>query len=228
MAITAPSLTEADVQAIMTRYEGTLTNLYSADQLEATAVITGISKANPGVVTADHTFIDGDTPLLAGIVGMTTLNGTSPTVTVIDDGHFSIGVDTSALADYVSGGTAYRARGNWNNKINAAWNLMQFDLRNKRNLDPALISVNDSDGVANYVQGDMNILTAYLALSFIFGDATENVGSDMVEIYLRKSDAYRVRYEEALDKIKLDYDLDEDGVLEDDEEDFIIQSRLVI
>jgi len=222
MAITAPSLTEADVQAIMTSYEGGLSNLYSADQLEATATITGISKANPGVITANHTFVDGDTPLLAGISGMTTLNGTSPTVTVIDSGSFSIGVDTSALSAWTSGGTATRARSNWDKKINAAWNMLQFDLRNVKHLDLTLISVKDSDGTTNDVQGDMNIITALLALSMIFGDALENVGAAMYESYSTKSAYYQTQYDNKLKALQIDYDVDKSGTITDGEENLTI------
>ena len=73
-----------------------------------TATITAITQANPGVVTtsAAHGFTTGTIVPLAGIVGMTQLNGQRVTATVIDATHFSIGVDTTAYTAYSSGGTA--------------------------------------------------------------------------------------------------------------------------
>ncbi len=69
--------------------------------------ITGITAANPGVVTATaHGFSSTDIVSLSGIVGMTQLNGTTVTVTVIDANSFSIGVDTTTYTAYSSGGVA--------------------------------------------------------------------------------------------------------------------------
>jgi hypothetical protein len=58
--------------------------------------ITGITNANPGVVTAPfHALITGREVYFAGIEGMEELNGRVVTVTVIDADNFSIGLDTT-------------------------------------------------------------------------------------------------------------------------------------
>lgn len=73
----------------------------------STATITGITKANPGVVTtaAAHGFSDGDLVLISDVLGMTQVNDLYFTVTVISPTTFSIGTNTTAYTTYVSGGT---------------------------------------------------------------------------------------------------------------------------
>src|SRR3569832_381396 len=69
--------------------------------------ITGITKANPGVITATtHGFANGNKVYLSSIGGMTQLNGQVVTVTVVDANSFSIGVNTTGYTTYTSGGTA--------------------------------------------------------------------------------------------------------------------------
>lgn len=82
---------------------------------ETDKVITGVSQANPGVVTsAAHGYSAGDWVYIAGIVGMTRLNGrvfkvgttTTDTFQLKDvDGN---NINTSALTAYSSGGTVAR------------------------------------------------------------------------------------------------------------------------
>lgn len=66
--------------------------------------VTNITKANPGVVTTDlnHGYASGQVAVIAG-VAQTAYNGTY-TITVIDEKSFSIGVNTTSFAIYVSGG----------------------------------------------------------------------------------------------------------------------------
>ena len=67
--------------------------------------ISAITKANPGQVTCTaHGLTTGLQVGLSGINGMTELNGTTPTVTVIDANNFTIGVNTSAYGTYTSSG----------------------------------------------------------------------------------------------------------------------------
>lgn len=69
--------------------------------------ITGATKANPGVLTiVGHGYTTGSRMAVAGVVGMTQLNGNSYTVTVVDADHVSIGVNTTGFSTYTSGGTA--------------------------------------------------------------------------------------------------------------------------
>jgi len=82
---------------------------------EAPVTITAISQSNPAQITAANDFAAGDWVALAGIGGMTLLNGNtyivgpSPTAT-----HFTItdldgiSVDSTAFTAYTGGGTAAR------------------------------------------------------------------------------------------------------------------------
>lgn len=70
--------------------------------------ITGITKANPGVVTtsAAHGYQTGDRILFTGVAGMIEVNNLAYTITVVSPTTFSI-VDTSGggFTPYTSGGT---------------------------------------------------------------------------------------------------------------------------
>ncbi len=70
--------------------------------------ITAISQANPCLVTATHDFQVGDIVVLAGIVGMTELNGRAFVVGSINTTvSFTLaGVDSTGYTAYGSGGTA--------------------------------------------------------------------------------------------------------------------------
>lgn len=70
--------------------------------------ITGVTQANPGVVTsASHGFTNGDVVYIDGVVGMTELNGNTYTVANADTNTFELsGVDTTGYTAYTSGGTA--------------------------------------------------------------------------------------------------------------------------
>lgn len=222
MAITGPSLSIVNTLTLMYQYEGVaLDELLTDDQIQQSATISDITQATNGVITftAAHPFYDGDELDLSGIVGMTELNGETVTITVINSTSVYSGVDTSAYGAYVSGGTATHQRTGWKKKITAAWNRLMTDLRVMRGLDTDLISAKDSDGTANDVQSDFNLLTCYLALSLIFFDFAENVGEGSTDRYLHKSQWYRNEYETILNAIEIDYDIDEDGSITDGEED---------
>ena len=79
---------------------------------ETPLTITGITKANPGVLTYTGTDpANGDMFDLAGIVGMTELNGRRVTVASVNAGANTFqlsGIDTSGFTAYSSGGTASR------------------------------------------------------------------------------------------------------------------------
>jgi len=69
--------------------------------------ITGITRADPGVVTASaHGFSTGNRIAFSGVVGMTQVNGNVYTITVIDEDSFIIFVNTSSFTAYSSAGTA--------------------------------------------------------------------------------------------------------------------------
>ena len=67
--------------------------------------ISAITKANPGQITCTaHGLITGNLVGLNGINGMTQLNGTTVTVTVVDANNFTIAINTSAYGTYTSSG----------------------------------------------------------------------------------------------------------------------------
>lgn len=63
--------------------------------------ISEITQANPGVVTAPyHGLANGAEVYLAGIEGMTELNGRVVTATVLDADRFSVGIDTTDFNEF--------------------------------------------------------------------------------------------------------------------------------
>jgi len=74
---------------------------------EAVKNITGITKANPAVVTSNsHGFSNGDRVFISGVVGMTQVNNLEFTVAGATTNTFQLsGVDSSAYTTYSSGGT---------------------------------------------------------------------------------------------------------------------------
>jgi hypothetical protein len=86
-----------------------------APVLENSTTITGVTQANPGVVTdVAHGYANGDWIVINNVVGMTQLNGNTYVVTnrtantyQLTD-LYGVVVDTSGFTAYVSGGTAQR------------------------------------------------------------------------------------------------------------------------
>jgi len=85
----------------------------TADPFTDQKVITNITQANPGVVTAAaHGFVNGDIVIIETVVGMTEVNGGIFTVSAAAAGTFEltdidgVAVDTSGFGAYVSGGYA--------------------------------------------------------------------------------------------------------------------------
>jgi hypothetical protein len=84
--------------------------------LEDAKVITGITAANPAVVTSNaHGYTSGDWIKLADIEGMTELNGRTASVTVLNANTFSLkdpltgaNIDATAYDAWTAGGTASR------------------------------------------------------------------------------------------------------------------------
>jgi hypothetical protein len=80
-----------------------------------TRYVTGITKANPGVVTSPlHDFATGDQVTLSEVVGMTEVNGVSYTITVLTPDTFSLGVNTSGYSTYLNSGVAKIPESSWN------------------------------------------------------------------------------------------------------------------
>ena len=86
-------------------------NIYNSvtnrlDYLGRTISITGITQANPGVVTAvNHGLVTGQNIFIYGVQGMTEVNNREFFITRINDNTFSINQDTSGYAAWTAGGT---------------------------------------------------------------------------------------------------------------------------
>ena len=86
-----------------------------AQVVEATTPITGITRANPGVVTdAAHGYSNGDEIYLSAIGGMTVLNGKNYLVANVTTNTYTLtdlqgnAINTTTFSAYTSGGTAAR------------------------------------------------------------------------------------------------------------------------
>jgi type IV pilus modification protein PilV len=78
--------------------------------------ISGITRANPGVVTTStaHTFANDDRVTFLGVGGMTQLNGKSYIIANVTSTTFQIkGLDTSTFTAFSSGGTATVNHAKW-------------------------------------------------------------------------------------------------------------------
>lgn len=85
--------------------------LLTAESARAAAkVITGITAANPPVVSAaTHGYVSGDIVYIDGVVGMTEVNGRAFVVANETAGTFELkGVDGTGYTAYGSGGSAYK------------------------------------------------------------------------------------------------------------------------
>jgi hypothetical protein len=68
--------------------------------------VTAITNANPGVMTTNlnHGYTSGQVINVTGVVGMSGINSTPLTITVITEKTFSLGINTTSSGAYVSGG----------------------------------------------------------------------------------------------------------------------------
>lgn len=82
--------------------------------LETPLAITGVTQADPAVVSATNTYADGDWVFVSGVVGMTELNGNTYIVAGASGASFQLNdlngnpVDATAFGAYASGGTVAR------------------------------------------------------------------------------------------------------------------------
>lgn len=68
--------------------------------------VTGITNANPGVVTTDitHGFTSGQVIRMSGVTGMSGVNNVNLTITVLTPHTFSIGINTTSSGSWTGGG----------------------------------------------------------------------------------------------------------------------------
>jgi hypothetical protein len=81
--------------------------------LESNKTITGITQADPGVVSiTSHGYSNGDTVVISGVVGMTEVNGKRFKVANVNTNDFElqdidgVDIDTTSFTAYTSGGIA--------------------------------------------------------------------------------------------------------------------------
>lgn len=74
-------------------------------QIKETGIITGVTQANPGVVTDNaHPYSNGDDVTISDVVGMVELNGNTYTISNITANTYELSVDTTSFTPYISGG----------------------------------------------------------------------------------------------------------------------------
>jgi len=81
--------------------------LFDINQLVPSSLnVTGITNANPGVMTTSltHGFQTGQIINVTGVTGMTGINNTPLTITVLSPTTFSIGKNTTSSGTYTGGG----------------------------------------------------------------------------------------------------------------------------
>lgn len=100
----------SDEQAYVLEFGANYIRFYKDGGLltEASQNITGVTQANPAVVTiASHTFTNGDRIFISGVVGMTQLNNREFTVANTTTNTFELsGINSTSFDAYTSGGTA--------------------------------------------------------------------------------------------------------------------------
>ena len=81
-------------------------NLPLQNDYENTFAITGITQANPAVLTATTNFVVGQSILIENVNGMIELNDNTYTVTAVSPTTVTINVDSTGFTPYISGGSA--------------------------------------------------------------------------------------------------------------------------
>jgi hypothetical protein len=71
-----------------------------------TATITNATQANPCVLTANNSFLLGNSVVISGILGMTQLNGNQFQILSCTPTTINLNVDSTFFTSYVSGGVA--------------------------------------------------------------------------------------------------------------------------
>jgi hypothetical protein len=98
----------AQITAYVSPTQVTVTVLkrFPANVVGTTAAITGISQANPCVVTATQTFLAGESLFVTGVAGMSQVNGQPFSNAVANGASVTLaGIDSTTWGAYSSGGT---------------------------------------------------------------------------------------------------------------------------
>lgn len=157
------------------------------DVVGAAFAITGITQANPAVVTAvGHTFSNGDVVAIDGVVGMTQVNGRYFVVTGVAGNNFSLlGVNSTSYTAYSSAGTAIKGAtfnwqlGSWSATTEYPFDVSSFKQRivwwGKGKPTRGWLTV--SNEFIDMAQDEYGIVTSASAMSFI---APEITGSQWI------------------------------------------------
>lgn len=98
--------TNVNVGLLMQPGPAPLGNLPLSNGYGSSFAITGITQANPAVLTATTNFLAGQTIKITNVAGMTQLNGNTYTVTSVTPTTVTIDVDSTGFTAYVSSGFA--------------------------------------------------------------------------------------------------------------------------
>jgi hypothetical protein len=107
---------------------------WSFNLLTVSGFITGVTQANPGVITTAyaHGLSTGDTVAISQVSGMTQLNGNLYTITVLTSTTFQINQDTSGFSAYTSGGVFFS---------NRLWSAASVGAEPNAQLTPGSVSI---------------------------------------------------------------------------------------
>lgn len=78
----------------------------SITNIQGPATITGITNANPAVITANNSFMVGQWIQINNVQGMTAINGNYYLITAVSPTTITIALDTTTFGVYTSGGIA--------------------------------------------------------------------------------------------------------------------------
>jgi len=144
----------------------------------STATITGATQANPCVLTANNTFVVGETITISDVAGMTQLNGNTYSISVCTSTHITIVVDSTGFGAYVSGGIASLASEVITLDASGNGNILAgFNLQANGQIIPGTVTITDvststlytdpakdgtlsPSGTIDYVTGEITILAA--------------------------------------------------------------------
>lgn len=84
----------------------TTVSVFVSDTPGISVTITDVSQDTQAEVTADNSFIPGQTVYITGVVGMTELNGNTYTIISATSTTFTINVDSTGFTPYDSDGLA--------------------------------------------------------------------------------------------------------------------------
>jgi len=107
----SPAIPATTIQLFVNSYLGEQANLISTNQelinsSQACGFITAAAQSNPCLITSpNHSLITGTNIYIANVQGMTQLNTTIYTITVVDSNNFTLnGIDATGYGVYTKGG----------------------------------------------------------------------------------------------------------------------------